>query len=222
MIDSNIIPISAPFIGSGNKSSLINIKVFRGFQIRQIVSDLAQLYHYYKEWPYLCQPDSIVDVEDVTKKYGNNPHAIVCAAYEGDQIIGAAMGMNFHGDHGIASGWFVEPLTKEAFPERTFYFGDILVKPEYRNKKIGTDLYKSLEGMIRETGIYDQIAIALVHRELPFLHFSPPANYYSLTEFWEQKFSYEKMKNGRYHWIWNLVGLDKTYKHPMDFWVKKL
>lgn len=221
MISWNIDRLSTSLVNPHTRQ-LSNIKVLQGYQIRQIIRELAQLYRHYEEWPYLCQPDTDVDINDITKKYGENPNAIVCVAYVGNEIVGAAMGMKFHGEHGIAIGWFVEPLTKEVFPERTFYLGDLLVKPAYRNEKIGSKLYEVMEVAIRESGLYDQIAIALVHREQPFFNYSMPESYYSIEKFWERKFNFSPIKNVRYHWVWNLVDRNEPYSHPMDFWVKKL
>ena len=105
------------------------------------------------------------------------------------------------------------------FPlNETYYVGELLFRPAYRNCGLGRKLLALLESNIRSLGRYRRLTCATV--EQPDDHPLRPRDYIPITRFLART-EFVRLHGVTTHFIWRETdGIKRD--HPMQFWSKEL
>jgi GNAT superfamily N-acetyltransferase len=168
----------------------------------------------FKDWPYLY--DGTLDYEQgYLAKFAASEEAVIVAAFDTDEIIGAATGspMIDHADE------FAEPFKVNGYDiERIFYFGESVLLKGYRGKGIGHAFFDHREAHARRLG-YRQTAFCGVVR--PPDHPLKPKDYVPLDAFWMKR-GYQPIDGLGGFFEWKDLDRSEPTKKPMQFWMKAL
>lgn len=206
---------------SESNASNIKVKLLRGVQIKSASLDISRLWgSIYREPPYFYQqggPED--DAKYIREMYEDNPQRVVCIAYHGKKIIGAASGVPLN----CASEQYQKAF--HAYPpkeqRRIFYFGEWVVRREYRKQKVGKALYEMMENHVIASGSYKAICVATIDwKKDRSLNHMMPADYTSTDPLWE-KLGFKERRDLKAQSSWTVVGDTKETTHPMSIRMKK-
>lgn len=204
-------------------NSPISVKELSGQQITLFIRDIGQaIRDVYKEWPYLYEGTVEEQEEYVQKRYIDRPDSVVCAAFDQKQLIGLAMGVPLCD----APAHYLTPFISDnlcmGMPLKDiFYWGELIVRPECRQKGIAKQLCNQLENHIITKG-YKAIAFCTVERPTDFhLNNLKPENHFSPDSRWGD-FGFTKHEDLTFKGEWRLVEESEESKHHMVYWFKKL
>lgn len=208
-----------PTANSARASAMVEYKLFFGAQIGEHAREISPLLSIYGEWPYLYrQLNPLEDVTYIQERYAEQPDSIVCIAYQGDKVIGAAMGV---------------PLTqapqhyRDAFPENerrpdVFYWGELVVLKEFRGEHIASGIYNKMGRHVIDSGKYKAICFASLERDAHYrLRHLQPADYVPLDDLWK-RLGFEKRPEIAMQGKWTVLGDSEDSFHEMFYWWKKL
>lgn len=190
-------------------------QLLTGTAIADALDDVATLrLEIFREYPYLYWGRR----EDELKylgTYAEAPDACVILAYDGNTIVGAATGMPLiHED-----AQMLDAFAETTFPiKETYYVGELLFRPAYRNCGLGRKLLARLENHISSVGSYRRLTCATVER--PDDHPLRPRDYIPITRFLART-GFVRLSGVTTHFIWRETDGVKR-DHPMQFWSKEL
>lgn len=169
----------------------------------------------FRDWPYLY--DGSLDYEqEYLAKFSRAQGAVIVAAFDGDEIVGAATGspMVGHADE------FAEPFRQRGYDiSSIFYCGESVLLPAYRGHGVGHAFFDHREAHAQALGGFTHVSFCAVVR--PDDHPLKPANYVPLDAFWMRR-GYGRVSGLMASFPWKDIDQpDKTYK-PMQFWMKAL
>ena len=174
----------------------------------------------FRDWPYLYDGD--LDYEATyLASFAQSSDAIIVAAFDVDQIIGAATGApltehteefgTLFTDHGLN-------------PETIFYCGESVLLSDYRGQGIGHAFFDHREWHARRLDTSDGKAL----RHSTFCGVvraadDPrcPADYRPLDGFWEKR-GYHKVPGLIGHYDWREIGDAEETRKEMQFWMREL
>lgn len=198
-----------------NSSEEIAERLLTGTAIADLLDDVATLrLNIFREYPYLYQGRR-EDELDYLRTYVEAPDACAILAYDGKAVVGAATGMPLiHEDARM-----LEAFAGTPFPlNELYYIGELLFRPDYRNRGLGQKLLARLENHIRSLGSYRGLACATVER--PDAHPLRPRDYIPITRFLSRT-GFVRLPGVRTHFVWRETDGVKR-DHPMQFWIKEL
>lgn len=192
------------------------VELMTGEALKRGIPHLARLrIDVFREWPYLY--DGNFDYEQwYLSKFADSPGAVIVAAYDGDEIIGASTAAPLAAQHED----FITPFRQQGIdPERVFYFGESVLKPAFRGAGLGVAFFVHREARARAHGGITHTGFCAVLR--PDDHPLKPAQYVPLDEFWRRR-GYQAVKGmtGPFHWK-DIDQPGETEK-TMQFWVKRI
>lgn len=168
----------------------------------------------FRAYPYLYDGDADYEawyLEDFARAEG----AVVVAAFDGDQLIGAATASPMRAQKDA----FKAPVARVGLrPDELFYFGESVLLPEYRGHGIGHKFFDAREAAAREQG-YGRTGYYAVIR--PDDHPLKPATYTPLHGFWAKR-GYAPLSGAIADFPWKEVGEAAETAHPMQFWSRLL
>lgn len=185
-----------------------------GQDISQYIDELAALrISVFLEFPYLYD-GSIEYEKNYLKVYSENQQSFVCLAMDNGKVIGASTGTALVNE----PAYVTEPFLKNAYQlEPIFYFGESVLKKEYRGQGIGWHFMEARENYARSIGKEMAVFCAV---ERPLKHPRRPENFFALDAFWK-KAGFKPMGiHGYFSW----QDLDESSESPkkMNFWSKRL
>lgn len=193
----------------------ITEKLLTGAAITDALDDLATLrLDIFPEYPYLYQGQR-GDELNYLVSYAETPGACVIIASEGVMVIGAATGMPLVHEDAQMLDAFAEttlPLSE------TYYVGELLLRPAFRNCGLGQKLLARLESHIRSLDCYRTLTCATVVR--PDDHPLRPSNYIPITRFLART-GFSRLTGVATHFRWREIDGVKR-DHAMQFWIKEL
>ena len=168
----------------------------------------------FQEWPYLYEGDP--NETPYIASYVHRPRAALFLAWAGDQAIGLCTCLPL-GDESenvqapfIARGWDVR---------RFFYFGEGLLRREWRGRGLGRKLFELRESHARAVSTADYAVFCSVRR--PAAHPLRPADAPTNDAFWRKR-GYEPMPGVSCTMTWRDRGEPDETRHTLDFWIRSL
>jgi len=192
----------------------VRIERITGPGLTAAIPALARLrMQVFRDWPYLY--DGTLEYErEYLGTLASAAGAIVVAAYDGHDMIGAATAspMQGHADE------FAEPFLQRGYnTARVFYLGESVLLPAYRGRGLGHAFFEQREAHAREISAFDLFAFCAVVR--PQDHPLRPAAYTPLDVFWRKR-GYDKLDGVVASFSWKDVDQPHETAKPMQFWVK--
>ncbi|MBX3159452.1 MAG: GNAT family N-acetyltransferase [Deltaproteobacteria bacterium] len=168
----------------------------------------------FREYPYLYAGTEAYE-RTYLATYAASADSLVVLARDGDRVVGAATAMPLV-QHSEA---VLPPLAAAGYaPERVFYFGESVLDPAYRGRRIGDAFFAHREAHARERGFGVAAFCAVVR---PDGHPRRPPGYRPLARMWERHgFVARPDVMATFSWR-DLDDAEETPK-PMMFWVKDL
>jgi GNAT superfamily N-acetyltransferase len=200
---------------TGEKIKL-EVKSLTGSDIYAVLPDLARLrMTVFRDWPYLY--DGTLEYEE---KYLNTfaaaKGAVVIAAYDGNEMVGASTGapMIEHADE------FGEPFKKSGYDiSKIFYCGESVLLKTHRGHGLGHAFFDGREAHARALGGFEYSTFCRVIR--PENHPLKPVDYAPLDPFWRKR-GYAPLEGVVATYDWKDVDQLVETHHEMQFWIKKL
>ncbi len=192
----------------------VTVRPLTGGELAAALDDLAHLrIRVFAEWPYLYDGDVGYEAAYM-KEFAAAPDAVLVAACDGEQIVGAATAAPMV--HQKAE--FRDPFVARGLAvDRLFYFGESVLLPAYRGQGIGHAFFDQREAQARAWGA-DAACFAAVIR--PDDHSARPANHVPHDAFWTKR-GYAPVSGLVTQLAWKDHGdRDETLK-PMQYWLRR-
>lgn len=198
----------------------IKIKAYFGKDIIQWIDQMAELrLSEFKEFPYLYSGSMAIE-KNYLSCYAKEEHGLFLIAFDNEDIVGIASGIPLVKSSEVVPGALEIFHKNKIDTEYYYYFGEFIVRPEYRNKGIFSKLFFDECEIVKKLG-YKSACLMTVDRE--YNHPQKPINYRNADEIW-MEFGFAKtnykltqqwptiMANGEIHDI----------KHSLTFWIKDI
>lgn len=190
------------------------VRPLTGEDLEQALPALARLrIEVFAAFPYLYAGTQAYE-QTYLRTFAKARDAFIIAAEEDGEIIGCATGSAIDAHHGE----FAAPLEDAGFDlAGTFYFGESVLKPDFRGRGLGHAFFDAREAHAQDRG-YARACFCAVDR--PADHPRRPAGYSPLDPFWEKR-GYRKLPGitARFAWPTEPGGADLT--HPMNYWMRE-
>lgn len=194
----------------------IQYKLVKGQEISHYTNEVAALrIEIFFDFPYLYQGD--LDYEKkYLQVYVNSPRSLLILALANNVIIGASTALPLSDE----ADYVIEPFLKNGFdPLTVFYFGESVLKKQYRGKGIGKAFFNYREQHAVSFGQYRKTCFCAVNREPT--HPLRPQDYKPLDSFWTG-LGYNKENKITSQFSWRDIGDDVETKKSMTYWLKDL
>jgi GNAT superfamily N-acetyltransferase len=168
----------------------------------------------FRDFPYLYDGD--FDYErGYLQTYIDAPAAVVVAALDGDQVVGAATALPLQGETDDVKAPF---LARGMDLATVFYFGESILLSGYRGQGIGHGFFDGREARARRHGA-DIAAFCAVQR--PADHPRRPTGYRPLDDFWRKR-GYRPEPGMTTTFTWQDLDETSQSAKPMQFWLRRL
>jgi len=193
----------------------LRFETLTGAGIGAAIDGLAHLrITVFRDWPYLYDGD--LDYErSYLRTYEDSPEALIVAAYDGAELVGASTGLPLEQAEPEFAAAFQSTPHK---PERIFYCAESVLLPGYRGQGAGHRFFDLREAHAQSLGLA-QSAFCSVMR--PVDHPAHPEDYQPLDSFWRKR-GYAPVEGAiaRFHWR-DLGDAEETEK-SLQFWIRDL
>ncbi len=192
----------------------LRYETLTGAAIGRVIDGVAALrIKVFRDWPYLYDGDLAYE-QRYLQGYAGNPRAIVVAAWDGGQLVGASTGLPLSD----ADAEFQTAFAKtEHDPAQIFYCAESVLLPECRGHGAGHHFFDAREQHARDHG-FPMTAFCAVIRAPD--HPARPEEYRPLDPFWRKR-GYAPLPGvtARFHWrdLGDQAETDKT----LQFWIRK-
>ncbi|MEM9277240.1 MAG: GNAT family N-acetyltransferase [Pseudomonadota bacterium] len=169
----------------------------------------------FRNWPYLYDGDLEYE-EKYLRRFIEADRAFLAAAFDGEEIVGAATAAPLDGE----TEEFRNPFEEAGYDvSKIFYFAESLLLPQYRGHGVGHAFFDAREIHAKSFGEYTHAVFCGVVR--PEAHPARPAEYRPLDAFWRKR-GFEKLDGLTTEFSWKDVGEKEETVKPMQFWMKEL
>jgi GNAT superfamily N-acetyltransferase len=191
------------------------VEALHGAAALPYLGALAQLrMEVFREYPYLYE-GSLDYEERYLRGYAQSGRGVIVVARDGEHVVGASTAMPLL-DHEEE----VAPVLAKAGIDvsAVYYFGESVLRTQYRGMGIGHAFFDHREAAAREHG-FSIAAFCAVDRGPN--HPARPKDYVAHDAFW-QKRGYTRRGDIVARFSWRDVGEARESDKPMVFWVKEL
>lgn len=166
----------------------------------------------FREFPYLYE--GTLDYEkNYLKTYTKNAEARIFLALDDGQVVGASSCVPMKDE----TDEFKLPLVKAGHDiNKILYFGESVLKKEYRGRGIGVQFFNLRENWAQELGLKMCVFCSVIR---PTDHHLRPKEYQDLSDFWHKR-GYEKL-DLQCEFDWLDVGEKESSVKKMEYWGKK-
>lgn len=198
----------------------IIVETLTGSTLEKALPSLAQLrIAVFRDWPYLYE-GTFAHEQEYMASFAASEDAVIVAARDGDQIVGAATAVPLR-EH---TDSFVPLFEAHGInPDTVFYFGESVLLPAYRGRGIGHAFFDWRENQARKASgskaAYTRSAFCGVIR--PPDHPLRPRDYRPLDAFWTKR-GYRKVDGMIGSFTWKDIDEPAATPKPMQFWMKLL
>lgn len=177
--------------------------------------DLARLrIEVFRDFPYLYEGDFDYERRYLAT-YMESAGAVVIGAFDGDALVGAATGSPL-ADHFEE---FAGPFAARGLdPACFFYFGESVLRKNWRGRGVGVRFFEEREKAAREAGFSACVFSAVVR---PRDHPARPQAYQPLDAFWTRR-GYARIEGLTTGFSWRDLGEAAETVKTMEFWSKRL
>ncbi len=169
----------------------------------------------FRDWPYLYD-GTLAYEQDYLERFARSNSAVIVAARDAGDIVGVATAspLREHTEN------FAALFRGRGFdPDRIFYFGESVLLPAYRGRRVGHLFFDHREAHARRIGGFTHCAFCGVVRAVH--HPARPTTYVPLDGFWAKR-GYVKQAGMLGSYSWRDVGDTEETKKPMQFWMRLL
>lgn len=192
------------------------LKSVVGKAIEPFISELAKLrIEVFREYPYLY--DGSFDYEtEYLRTYAKSDRSVFVLAIHEDEVVGVSTGLPLvHADSD-----FQAPFLKSGYAlDRIFYFGESVLRREYRGLGLGSAFMRERERFARSFGEYDWCTFCAVQRKPNDAR--KPEDYLPLDAFWG-KYGFMQKPELETRFSWKEVGENEEISNRMRFWLKTI
>jgi GNAT superfamily N-acetyltransferase len=196
-------------------ASGLSVEALSGHAIEPYLDDLAALrIEVFREYPYLYDGSRAYE-RSYLRAYTESARSVVVLARDAGQVVGAATAMPLE-EHGEE----VAPaLAAAGFePARCYYFGESVLRAQYRGRGLGHAFFDGREAAARQHGFAIATFCAV---ERPPTHPRKPADYVPHDVFWSKR-GYTKRPDISTTFSWRDLDESAESAKQMLFWVKEL
>jgi GNAT superfamily N-acetyltransferase len=194
---------------------MLQYRTFVGSGIAPLLDDLAALrISVFRDWPYLYDGDPDYE-RRYLQVYPATEGAIVVAAYDGTQMVGASTGLPIlSADQEFAGAFDGSGLDLS----RVFYCAESVLLPDFRGQGAGHQFFDLREAQARGVGA---IHVCFCSVQRPRDNPARPEDYRSLDGFWRKR-GYAPLEGVQAEFRWRDIGdTDETSK-TLQFWMRTL
>ncbi len=188
---------------------MLSLKTQTAQQITPIIPALAALRcQVFRTWPYLYDGEEAYE-QRYLRIYADSPRAAVITASDGDAIVGASTCLPLTDEtEGVQAPFVAQGID----PARVFYFGESVLREEYRGQGAGVAFFEAREAHARNVSTCDYTAFASVVR--PPGHPARPEGYTPLDAFWTRR-GYTRRPDLVCHMAWKDLGHAQETEKPL-------
>jgi len=195
---------------------MITVEPLVGEAMTRALPALARLrIAVFREWPYLYD-GSLEHEQGYLARFAGAADALIVAASQDGEIVGVATASP------LAAGAprFAPLFAEHGFdPGKIYYFGESVLRTEFRGQGIGNRFFDAREQHARASGRFSNAAFCGVIR--PLDHPLRPPGYRPLDAFW-QKRGYRRSEGLVGSFEWKDIDETEESAKPMQFWVREL
>lgn len=167
----------------------------------------------FREFPYLYDGDSAYE-RRYLRTYADHPSSFVVLALAGTEVVGASTAVVLR----EADAAFREPLENAGHdPDHVVYFGESVLKPEWRGRGLGHEFFDERESYARAVGATLTCFCAVDRAEDDVRR---PEGYRALDGFWAGR-GYTRRDDLKVRFPWKTVGHETEIEHTLTFWVRQ-
>jgi GNAT superfamily N-acetyltransferase len=195
---------------------MIDVRTFTGSGVAPYLDAVAVLrIAVFRDWPYLYAGDRD-DEKGYLATYAESPESLFVLAFDGADVIGASTGIPLTDE----TAAFQQPFLDRGIAlADVFYFGESVLRKEYRGHGLGHRFFDEREGYARKLGRFSMTAFCAVERdgEDP----RRPDGFRSNDVFWTKR-GYERQDSMFCQLEWQEIGHDMPSCHRLRFWLRPL
>jgi GNAT superfamily N-acetyltransferase len=191
----------------------MEVRALSGDEIAARLGDLARLrITVFADYPYLYDGDEEYETSYLAE-FAAAPEAVLVAAFDGDQVVGAAT---------ASPMWAQKPAFRAPFEERgidtnrLFYFGESVLLPKYRGHGIGHAFFDQREEAAKADGANAACFGAVIREEDDP---ERPSWYRPLDGFWRKR-GYEKVPGLISFLSWKQHGEPEERENRLQYWMR--
>tara|TARA_B110001454_G_C12723340_1_gene436860 strand:+ start:76316 stop:76921 length:606 start_codon:yes stop_codon:yes gene_type:complete len=187
----------------------------KGSEIAKHRNEIAKLrIEIFRDFPYLYEGDLTYE-EKYLKVYEQSPDSILTLIVDGSNVVGATTALPLSHETDYVKEPFIKLGMKQ---DEIFYFGESILKKEYRGLGIGKKFFQFREDHAMSFNKYRITCFCAVNR--PDDHAFRPKNYVALDSFWTS-LGYRKEPQLTSSFSWKDIGDREESSKPMVYWAKK-
>ena len=194
---------------------MIRVERLQGESLLRALPDVARLrIEVFRDWPYLYDGDMAYE-EAYLQVYRETEDAILVAAFDGEDLVGASTGapmVDHAEDFGAAFG------AEHPGLDEIFYCAESVLLPHYRGQGIGHRFFDLREAHGRALGLRYSAFCAVTR---PEGHPLRPEGYRPLDGFWRKR-RYAPLTGVVAQFSWKDLNGAEESLHPLQFWMRAL
>lgn len=191
----------------------LSVRPLTGAEVGAALDDLARLrIAVFAAYPYLYDGDAAFEAGYLAE-YAAAADAVLVAAFDGAQIVGAATAAPMlHQKAGFRAPFAARGLDAA----RLFYFGESVLLPQYRGQGIGHAFFDHREAQARKCGATAACFAAVIRAAD---HPARPAGYVPHDAFWTKR-GYALVPGLVTELAWKEHGEAEESPKPMQYWLR--
>ena len=168
----------------------------------------------FRDWPYLYDGTAEYEARYLSA-FAASDGAVLVAAYDGDDLVGASTGLPLAQEHAD----FSAPLAAAGYDiDRVFYCAESVLLPECRGRGAYRTFFGRREAHARALGFATAVFCGVLR---PEDHPARPEDHAPLDPIW-RRFGYRELEGAVARYSWTDVGDTEETAKPMQYWIKDL
>lgn len=193
----------------------VRVEALTGARLQAHLHDVARLrIEVFPAFPYLYDGDFDHEARYI-RSFAASRDAVVVGAFDGDEVVGASTAAPLSGQMDEVTAPF---LARDEDLSRYFYFGESVLKRDYRGQGIGVRFFELREAQALKCGA-SIAAFCAVAR--PDDHPARPNGYVPLDAFWRKR-GFAPVPGLICGMSWREIGDADESRKTMQFWTKRL